>query len=116
MDKELLFKREATDETEDVPIGTVGMVTVRALSTGEVRKLKKLKLDKKLDDEAFENMLIAAALVNPVMTVDEVERWMGNAPAGDSVHVMGAVARLSGMDEGAQKSRVQGVRGQKRRP
>lgn len=99
MDKEALLGRKASD-TRSVPIDGVGDVVVRGLTRGEV---KAVNADYKGDDR--ENALISLALVDPVLTVDEVATWLDEAPAGDSVAVMNAVAELSGMAEGsAQKS------------
>jgi hypothetical protein len=102
VDKELLFARKqaVVSDTEEVPIGNVGVVVVRALTRAEVKACR----DK--GDNDIENHMIAAALVDPEMTPDEVAQWLDGAPAGDSVAVSEAVARLSGFDEGAQKSRL----------
>lgn len=109
MDKELLFKRKAAGRTREVPIEDVGIVTVRALSREEVKACK--------DDngKTQENKLIARGMVDPVLTPEEVSEWLDEAPAGDSLAVMDAIADLSGMAEGAQKSGVPDVRGRSRR-
>lgn len=104
MDEDLkasLFARKASLETEKVPIGDLTVV-VRALSREEVTELR----DEKASAHTFENRLIAAAMVVPELTALEVAQWLDGAPAGDSVKVMTAVAELSGIDEGAQKSSV----------
>lgn len=111
MDKELLLKRTAAGRTREVPIDGLGVVTVRALSRGEVKRAKAEAGD---DDEAEAN-LISMALVDPVMTPVEVAEWLDGAPAGDSVAVSDAILDLSGMSEGAQKSGVPGVRQRRRR-
>lgn len=110
MDKELLLKRKASD-TRQVPIAGVGDVTVRGLTRGEV---KAINSDFKDDDR--ENALISLALLDPVLTVDEVAAWLNEAPAGDSVAVMNAVAELSGMAEGSARKSVprSGGRGKRR--
>ena len=106
MDKDVLFKRKATDRVETIDLGDDAAVTVRALSRGEVKRMKE-------DEDSpysLENRMIAASLVDPVLTPSEVSEWLDEAPAGDSVSVVSAVSRLSGMDEGAAKSDVAGVR------
>lgn len=107
MDKELLFKRKSAGRTAEVPIGELGNVTVRALSREEVKACR--------DDngKTQENKLIAAALVDPVLTPDEVSAWLDDAPAGDSLDVMDAISDLSGMAEGAAKRGVSRVRGER---
>lgn len=107
MDKELLFKRKASEATREVPIADIGIVLVRALSQGEVSRAK--------DDKDYESALLADALLDPELTQDEARQWLDTAPAGDTVSVMDAIAELSGLKEGAQKSGVPGVRGQRRR-
>lgn len=107
--KAALFARKAGLETKEVKIGAVAVV-VRALSREEVRTTK----DENASERTFENRLIARALVVPVMDAAEVAQWLDGAPAGDSVAVMNAVAELSGMNEGADKSRVSRVRKQRR--
>lgn len=104
MDKELLFKRKATLRTTEVPLDDGELVVaVRALSRGEVAKAKK-----DFSKDQVENALISLALVDPKLTPEEVAEWLDEAPAGDSVAVMSAVAELSGMSEGADKSGVPG--------
>jgi hypothetical protein len=102
VDKAALLKRRATDTTDTVPIGDIGNVTVRALSQGEVSEAK--------ESDDYESVLISRALLDPVMTVDEVREWLNTAPAGDAVAVMDKIADLSDLTEGARKSGVAGVR------
>lgn len=105
MDKDLLLKRKASGRTREVPIEDIGNVTVRALSRGEVSRVKR-----DFPEDQVENALISLALVDPALTPEEVGEWLDEAPAGDSVAVMGAVAELSGMSEGADKSGLPGDR------
>jgi hypothetical protein len=102
MDKELLLKRKANLRSAEVKLdGGEVVVVVRALSRGEVEQAKK---DYKKD--GLENALISMALLDPKMTPEEVDEWLADAPAGDSVAVMSAVSELSGMSEEVAK-RVQ---------
>lgn len=123
MDKELLFKRKAGNDTELVSLGDGIEVMVRGLSHGEVVSARGTARQKR-DAQVVERHMIAAALVDPVMTYDEVTLWLcgdpddpddPGAPAGDSVTIMAAVAGLSGLDEGARKSSVPAVRKRQRR-
>lgn len=98
MDKaKLLAKR--TPGYRDVEL-EVGTVRVRGLTRAEVKACR----DK--NDDAQENRIIAAAMVDPALTADEVAEWLDNAPAGESVAVMNAIKELSALDEGAAKSGV----------
>lgn len=110
LDKAALLKRQRSEKTEEVDLGG-GTVIVRGLSRGEVTAAKAAaKGSRENQIDAVENHLIAAALVAPEMTVEEVAEWLEYAPAGDAVAVMAAIQELSGLAEGAQKSRVAGVR------
>jgi hypothetical protein len=102
MDKDVLLKRKATDRAEAVELDEGVTVTVRALSRGEVQRIK----DENASAHTYENRLIAAANVDPKLTPVEVAEWLDEAPAGDSVSIMEAVIRLSGMGEGSPKSSV----------
>ena len=120
MDKELLFKRKANTATDTVELDAGVEVQIKALTRGEVEACRKGKPE----NDVYERRLIAAALVDPVMSYADVTRWLDGdpeddtdegAPAGDSVRVMKAIAELSGLAEGAPKSGVPGVRRSRRR-
>lgn len=102
MDKDVLLKRKATDRVETVELDEGVTVTVRALSRGEVQQVK----EENASAHTYENRLIAKAIVEPKLTAVEVAEWLDDAPAGDSVKIMEAVIRLSGMGEGSPKSSV----------
>ncbi len=101
MDKEkLLGKRDLGYRDVEVDVGTV---RVRALTRAEVKRCR---------DETGETIdveLIAHSLVDPELTVEEAGVWLETAPAGDYVNVLAAVAELSGLSEGADKSGVPGA-------
>jgi hypothetical protein len=120
MDKETLLNRKASKGTSTVTLDKDVVVVVRALTRGEVQAIRKGKPD----EDVYERRIIAAGLVDPEMTYEEVTLWLSGdpndpdddgAPAGDSVKVTTAIAELSGLTEqGAQKS-VPGVRRRPRR-
>lgn len=89
--------------TKEVPIGNLGVVIVRGLTTKELRQ----SVDK--DGKPSDMAMIATALVQPTMTPEEVEDWLSGAPAGDMVKVSRAVLSLSGMEPDAIKSGVLGL-------
>jgi hypothetical protein len=116
--KELLLRRNATN-TREVSLGEIVLV-VRGLTRDEVtectgKNINSAKDVEKLDKGIVENKLISTALVDPVMTEEEVALWLKGAPAGDSVAVMEAISELSGLSEGAAKSGVSTVRKRSRR-
>lgn len=108
MDKAELLKKR-TGETREVEIPGVGTVTVRGLSAGEVKRWKGKS------ESEVERHVIAAAMVDPVLTLDEVDEWAENAPFGHLVDVIKAVYELSGVSEGAAKSGLPGVGKRRRR-
>jgi hypothetical protein len=116
LDKAALLSRKRSDRTEEVDLGD-GTVTVRGLSRGEVNRARVAAGKGSKDNQVatLDNHYIAAALVEPEMTVAEVAEWLEDAPAGDAVAVLGVIQELSGLAEGAQKSGNAGVRKRTRR-
>ena len=109
----LLAKRTDTasglpEDSYDVP--GIGTVLVRGMSRGEVFAMQKSKSDGGIKDEgAWERRLLSIALVDPPMTEAEVGEWQRVSQAGEIEPVTKLVHRLSGLDEGAEKSGVPGV-------
>ena len=94
------------DETEQVETHA-GVVTVRALNRGEVLRLNTVRDNGNLGIDEYEQRMVSAGLVSPKMTPDEVARWQEVDKAGGVLEqVSAAIARLSGLQEGADKSRV----------
>jgi hypothetical protein len=97
MDKAALFTQ--TLEEEDVEIPGVGTVRVRALTRSEAMKIR----GREMAVDAMERYLLAAAMVQPRLTEEEVRRWQDAAPAGQLEPVCRAVQRLSGLEEAAAR-------------
>lgn len=98
VDKKQLFKARLPEEEVDVP--GVGTVRVRALSRAEAMKLRKLASS---SVEVIERKMLALALVDPVLTEDEVGQWQEASTAGELEAVSNKVSELSGMTDGAAK-------------
>lgn len=97
-------------ETRVIP-SYAGDLTVRGVSRGEVFRLKGLKADGKINQQQFEAHLVAAGMVSPVMTPEEVAAWQeADLAAGVLGDVSDAISELSGLSQGAQKSRVSRAR------
>jgi hypothetical protein len=110
MDKELLFKPRL-DEA-DVEIAGVGTVRVRALSRFEVISITKAS---DLDADGprlltLERKMLAAAMLDPVLTESEVKRWQEASAAGEMVKLIETIQRMSGMLEGVDKDAYKSVR------
>jgi len=115
LDKAALLARKRSARTEEVDLGE-GTVTVRGLVRAEITRARVAasKGSKENQVATLDNHYIAAGLVEPEMTVEEVAAWLAEAPAGDSVAVLSVIQELSGLAEGAQKSGVPGVRKRRR--
>lgn len=99
----------AGDETEEVKTHA-GVVIVRALSRAEVLGLQDAKRRAKLTFGQFEAHLVSKGLVSPAMTVSEVEQWQAvDRASGALEKVTAAITRLSGLEQGADKSGVSGA-------
>lgn len=96
--KAKLFKARLPEEEVDVP--GVGTVRIRALSRAEAMKLRKMS---SASVEVIERKLIALAMVDPVLTEDEVGKWQEASTAGELEVVSTRVSEISGMTEGAAK-------------
>lgn len=95
MDKELLFTPRLAEE--DFDIDGVGTIRIRALSRAEALKLP----DNQSESEA---VILSRGIVDPVLTVHEVKRWLEASPAGELQAVSQRIAQLSGMLEDSAKA------------
>lgn len=82
-----------------------GEVAVRALTRDEVLESQECAT---VADR--ENFIIATGMINPVMSIEDVHTWATTGGAGDLVAVSDRIAELSGLKQGADKSRVPDVR------
>lgn len=97
MDKNALFAPRCPEDDVDLP--GVGTVRVRGLTRAESMLVSELK-----GNAVIERRVIAIGMVDPVLTEAEVGQWYRAAPAGELQQVAAAIQRLSGLDEGADKS------------
>ncbi len=111
IDKAALLARQLPRES--VEIEGVGTVVVRALSRAEVMALNASR--KEGDPADLERRMIAAALVEPALTLKEVETWYANSPAGELSAVADAITRLSGMNPEVAKQAYRQFRGRPRK-
>lgn len=105
IDKEALFKSRLTEEEVDVP--GVGAVRIRALSRTEALSLRGVEMPV----EELERRLLAMALVDPVLTQEEVRQWQEASSAGELEPITRAIAELSGMETTAPKTAMRQFRG-----
>lgn len=93
MDKGKLF--EPRLPTEVITIPNVGQITVRGITRFEQMVFSKAAAG---DVTVFDRKQLAAAVVDPELSEDEVQRWMEAAPAGEISTVVGIIGELSGTD------------------
>lgn len=96
--KAQLLKARLPEAEVDVP--GVGTVRVRGLSRVEV--LAVYQSDTSAPG-AFERMMLAAGLVDPELTEEEVGQWQANSPSDDVRPVVDKVAELSGLLQDSAK-------------
>jgi hypothetical protein len=98
-----LAGEDVAEHTRDVKLANGFIVKVRGLSRFEL-----MAHGKGTDDNALvERRNIAACMVEPKMTVAQVEEWQKKTSAGGALRMISEVIRdLSGLGEGADKSRV----------
>lgn len=108
---DLIPAADSETPREDLKLSR-GMVCVRGLTRGEVFIMQKAKESGRLKGaELWERRLIATALVAPEMTEAQVAVWQQRDIAGGDVEELTkAITRLSGLNEGADKSRGADVR------
>lgn len=92
---------------EEVEIPGVGTVKVRALSRAQALTLR----DKEMSVAEVEQKLLAWALVEPEVTIEDVKAWQENSPAGELQPITAAITRLSGMETSAPKEAMRKFRG-----
>lgn len=113
MDKALLFKSRLNEA--DVEIPDVGTVRVRGLSRAEVMLVRKATDTEHMDGSralVLERKMLAAAMVDPVLTESEVGQWQQASAAGELEPVVRKVQELSGMLDDAPKEAVKTFRGE----
>ena len=76
-------------------------VAIRALTRDEIIEMQAIE---QLD--AKDNFIIATGMTDPKLTTADVAEWGAQADAGDLVVVSEAIQNLSGLGQGAGKSRV----------
>ncbi len=100
-----LVGRTLTEDDHELKSG--GRVRIRALSRATVLRIQTIGKDNALK---LEQETVAAGLVRPRMTVEQVAAWQAADPAGGDIGgVMEAIRDLSGLGEGAAKSGVPSV-------
>ncbi len=96
MDKEKLFVDRIGLEDYEVP--GLGTIKLRALNRFQALLIAECK-----STEQREIKMLKWGLVDPELTDAEIKRWYAASPAGEIENISKAIARLSGLMEGAAK-------------
>lgn len=96
--REQILARKTGKGKATLPDGST--VAIRALTRDEVLRFQGV-------DDAVErdNLAVSMAMTDPAMSVDDVAAWSAAGAAGDIVAIIDAVQELSGLKQGAGKSR-----------
>lgn len=95
-----LLRPRAVTETEDIDVPGVGTITVRALTRIEALSVT----DKPMPMERVEQILLATAMVRPVMTEDQVRQWQEASAAGEIQEIANKITVMSGMSITADRA------------
>lgn len=102
MDKDKLLAPRLDETTVDL---TIGQVTVRSLTRSEALHVS----NSELDEDHMERVLVAAAMVDPSLTEDDVKMWQDNSPPGEIERVCQVITQISGMEVNAAKDSFPGA-------
>lgn len=86
---------------DDVEVPGVGTVRVRGITRDEMWKLRALDTS---EPGSFERQLLAFAMLDPVLTVEDVATWQRGARPGELAEVVDRVNDLSALEKDAAKS------------
>lgn len=100
--REEILARKTGRGVATLPDGS--QVGIRALTRDEVIVSQEIE-----GIAAKDTYIIAAGMTDPKLSVEDVAAWAATADAGDLVTVSEAIATLSGLKQGADKSNVSGV-------
>jgi hypothetical protein len=107
VDKAQLLAPRIQQATVDIP--GVGAVTVRGLSRQELLDAGNLA---EQGVAVMERAMLAAGMVDPALTVDEVAQWQQVSPANEIQPVVQRINELSGIGEDAVKAAFKSLPGQ----
>lgn len=99
--KEQLLKQALTEAEVEIP--GRGTVRVRSLTRAQALRVSAA------DPLEAEVIALTGGLVEPALTADEVHQLLDATGADELQPVVDEIMRLSGMGEGAQKSRRTGA-------
>lgn len=97
MDKEALLAPRLVEEDFELP--GLGTIRIRPLTRSEA-----LRLHNAGDIRTKEAQMLSWGIVDPVLTIAEVNQWLDVAPAGEVQELSERIGIISGMFDGAAKT------------
>jgi hypothetical protein len=99
MDKELLLKARIPEYEYEIP--GVGSIVIRPMTREEMHTITGRN---KKDTLRGEVQVLAACMVDPKLSEDEVAQWQRSSPSGELSKIVNKIMELSGLTEDADKS------------
>ncbi len=96
--REQILARKTGKGTSTLPDGTT--VAIRSLTRDEILEAQEAESLAERD-----NIIVARGMTDPVLSVEDVAAWAANGAAGDLTAITDDIAELSGLKQGAGKSR-----------
>lgn len=106
LSKDEVLARKVYGDTEFVDFGDGTGVVVRGLTRGEAGRLNNAE-----NDMHAERLSMCWGIVEPAMTLSEVDAWYEEARSGDIQKIMNVMQRLSGGAPGQAKEYTKSVPG-----
>jgi hypothetical protein len=101
-----LLAETAEDCAEDFTLSSGKVVRVRGLTRAE-----HLWVGKGTEDPAeIEARMVSKGLVTPAMSISKVKQWQNTGRSGAVSEISDKIGKLSGFNEGADKSNVREIR------
>jgi hypothetical protein len=111
LSRDEILARRVHGNTETVTLSDGATVVVRGLSRGEARRVD---LKGREDPSASENLAVSCALVEPALSLEDVEAWAEVADSDDFQRIAEAVQRLNKVGKTASKESTKSVPRQRR--
>jgi hypothetical protein len=105
VNKQSLLSARTVEHEVEIP--GVGTVKVRALTREEALAVR----NQEMTVAEMEQKLLAAAMLEPQLTVKEVAMWQRNSPAGELEPVVNKIVEISGLAVEAAKEAMKTFRG-----
>jgi hypothetical protein len=108
LNREQILARKVAGHVHKHDLGDGDTVIIRGLTRDESLEVRRANEAGDLADA--DNLVIHYGLVEPALSLEDVATWAAQDAAGDLTRLSNHIAEVSGLLEGAGKSRVPGPR------